>query len=320
MTVEDRIVSLAKELGIELFSATEANPLEEWIPNSETVRQKIEPDPHSICKQAKCVLLLGCFIDWEYKDIPGYATVSAYYPVSNRLYNATVEFILELRKLGVFAVHGNKIPVKPYAVICGFGKQGRNSLLITQNHGSRIALSAVLVDRTLGFHACLGKHENPYLESCNTCLACVKNCPTNALRQTTPDPERCLRRWMMSGERIPVEYRDHMDNSLLGCDRCQDICPENLRHVIEKKDPPSCLSIDRLLTPDQNEISELGALIGENMARRKRVIGQAAIVAGNVGDTRYIPALQTLAALNNDYIADHAAWAIRKLMKQNGQS
>jgi len=70
----------------------------------------------------------------------------------------------------------NVLSVKHAAVLAGLGYIGKNSLLITQEYGNIVWLSAVLTDIELELDE-IKNGKCP--ENCNIC---VKNCPASAIK------------------------------------------------------------------------------------------------------------------------------------------
>jgi len=75
------------------------------------------------------------------------------------------------------------------------------------------------------------------LERCQNCSACLRNCPTGAIstERFVIHAERCL---TLHNEQpgdvpFPAWLDPHWHNCLLGCARCQNVCPQNkgLRRV-----------------------------------------------------------------------------------------
>ena len=67
------------------------------------------------------------------------------------------------------------------------------------------------------------------LDACKTCSLCLKQCPTDAISPNVfiLDIARCLTYLNESKDDIPQWVSSKMHNSLVGCIKCQDICPYN---------------------------------------------------------------------------------------------
>jgi epoxyqueuosine reductase len=115
---------------------------------------------------------------------------------------------------------------KALAVQAGLGWFGKNTLLIHRRFGTFTLLSGLLT--TLEF-----SYPPPPLRlpRCGTCTRCLEACPTQAL--ITPyqlDAARCLSYHLIeSKQEIPKEIAESNPGYVFGCDRCQDVCPHNIR-------------------------------------------------------------------------------------------
>jgi epoxyqueuosine reductase len=103
----------------------------------------------------------------------------------------------------------------------GVGFYGKNTLLITQRHGSWVVLGTLVTDVELA--------PTPRLDAdCGSCRLCIDACPTGALDEPgTLDSTRCLSYWTQSEESMPEAYRAELGAQVYGCDICQDVCPWN---------------------------------------------------------------------------------------------
>jgi epoxyqueuosine reductase len=70
------------------------------------------------------------------------------------------------------------------------------------------------------------------LHRCATCKACQKNCPTKAIsdKSTVIQAERCLAYFNEQPGNFPEWLDPASHNSIVGCMKCQSICPENIKY------------------------------------------------------------------------------------------
>ncbi|HEY2074092.1 MAG TPA: 4Fe-4S double cluster binding domain-containing protein, partial [Gaiellaceae bacterium] len=103
----------------------------------------------------------------------------------------------------------------------GVGFYGKNTMMITQRHGSWVVLGSLVTDVEL--------EATPPLDAdCGSCRLCIDACPTGALDEPgTLDATRCLSYWTQSAESMPDDYRERLGAQVYGCDICQDVCPWN---------------------------------------------------------------------------------------------
>jgi len=134
-----------------------------------------------------------------------------------------------LRRLGYEAKPSNSIALKRAAVLAGLGRQGKNTVVISSVHGPRLRFSSVLTSAEL-------EPDKPYtVDLCRDCDACVRACPTKALRPYEIDIKRCM---VYAAENPGSgEVKDEVrklerrlikrptPNSFLECTICLDACP-----------------------------------------------------------------------------------------------
>lgn len=111
---------------------------------------------------------------------------------------------------------------RPLAEKAGLGWTGKHSLLLNKEAGSWFFLGELLINLPLPVDA-------PVKEGCNTCVACINACPTNAIVEPyVVDGSRCISYLTIELHgAIPTEFRPLMGNRIYGCDDCQLICPIN---------------------------------------------------------------------------------------------
>jgi epoxyqueuosine reductase len=160
------------------------------------------------------------------------------------------------------------------------------------------------------------------MPSCGVCHRCLDACPTAAFPEPyVLDARRCisyltieLKGW------IPAELRPLMGNWVYGCDVCQVVCPFN-RFATPSGEasfrPANC---DAAAPP----LLDLLALDEAGFARRYRhspvrrikrrgLVRNACVAAGNWGSPRAVPALCALLDDAEPLVRGHAAWALGRI-------
>lgn len=119
-----------------------------------------------------------------------------------------------------------RVPLKLVAVRSGLAEYGRNNITYTRENGSFHRLAA--------FYVNFPCEEIPWdkkkvMESCSSCDECLKHCPTGCIRAETflVRGEKCLTFHSESNRSLPDWVDPAWMNALVGCMRCQSICPEN---------------------------------------------------------------------------------------------
>lgn len=126
------------------------------------------------------------------------------------------------------------LPLKLAAVRAGIGWQGKNSLLITKEYGSFLALGGIITDAPL-------ERDNviPMEDRCGNCVACRNACPANALEKPYKlNVDKCLSN-LLENEPLSEETRLVMGNRVLECDSCQLACPWNQKHLRVASEKPN---------------------------------------------------------------------------------
>jgi epoxyqueuosine reductase len=158
-----------------------------------------------------------------------------------------------------------KIPLKSLSVHLGLAVYGRNNLTYVPGFGSYHQICGYVVGgevgrrlrETLGRPAAQAAERS--LERCTACRACVKACPTGAVRgdRFLISADKCYT--LFSEKSGPILEKKCLPKSacLFGCLECQVVCPEN-------RGRPRLESTGISFTAD-----ETGVLLalGERMAR-----------------------------------------------------
>ena len=115
---------------------------------------------------------------------------------------------------------------RAWAKLSGIGWIGKNSLLINKNQGSYFFLAEIICDLDL-------EYDEPVLNRCGNCTRCIDACPTDAITKAQViDANKCISYLTIENkEKIPKELRGSINNSIFGCDICQDVCPWNKKSV-----------------------------------------------------------------------------------------
>jgi len=198
----------------------------------------------------------------------------------------------------------------------GVGFYGKNTMLITREHGSWVVLGTLVTDVEV--------EPTPPLDlDCGRCRLCIDACPTGALEEPgVLDANRCLSYWTQAPAPMPEEYREELGPSVYGCDICQDVCPwnrgvEKRRHDVPlPADAVPNVSLTDWLTRDGAElVSEVDRLyVPRNDPRWLR--RNALYALGNTGAPAELPLAVAWAASDDDVLADAGAWAATRMGEQ----
>ncbi len=204
------------------------------------------------------------------------------------------------------------------AETAGLGFFGKNTCLIDPSRGSFFFIASLMTNLVLE------PTPKKQMPNCGNCQNCIKNCPTGALVEPGKlDARKCISYLTIENkEGIPESLRSKIGNRLFGCDACQEACPFNIRDLRLKIQDlsPECgvggsLDLKDILSIQSDE-EFLGKFAGTPIMRAKRrgLLRNACVVAGNSGNESLIPYLEELIEREkDDIILDHARWAIQKL-------
>lgn len=125
-----------------------------------------------------------------------------------------------------FQVTKVKLPCKLMAVRSGLGMYGRNNICYVDGMGSFCWLGVYCTDMACDIDT-WGEYMT--MPSCSKCIACVKACPTGAIRtdRFLLHGKKCITLYNESVEGFPEWLEDSYHNALVGCMACQLACPVN---------------------------------------------------------------------------------------------
>lgn len=203
---------------------------------------------------------------------------------------------------------------KPLAAQAGLGWQGKHTNLVSRELGSWFFIGTILTNAEL-------LYDEPEIDHCGTCRACLDICPTQAF--TAPhqiDARRCISYLTIEHKgQIPHEFRKSIGNRIYGCDDCLAICPWN-KFARASREIKFAARED-LLEPKLGELLQLddaafrAKFSGSPVKRigRESFIRNVLIAAGNSGDESLKPALEALSTDPSATIREAATWARAEL-------
>jgi epoxyqueuosine reductase len=203
---------------------------------------------------------------------------------------------------------------KPLAAAAGLGWQGKNTILVSREHGTWLFLGAIFTTAELPPDA-------PEEDRCGSCQRCLDVCPTAAFPAPYQlDARRCLAYLSIEHKgHIPVEFRRPMGNRVFGCDDCLAVCPWNkfaaaAREVrfharAETDNPP----LAELLQLDDAAFRARFAGTPVKRTGRDRFLRNVLIAGGNSGDAGLLPLIEPLLADQSPLVRAMAVWGMRQL-------
>ncbi len=207
---------------------------------------------------------------------------------------------------------------KPLAALAGIGWQGKHTNLVSREHGSWLFLGAILTSAEIAPDAAEDDH-------CGSCRRCLDICPTAAFPEPYQlDARRCIS-YLTIEHKGPIarELRPLMGNRIYGCDDCLAVCPWNkfaeagretkLAARAETDNPP----IAELLALDDAAFRKRFAGTPLKRSGRDRFVRNAAIAAGNSGETSLAAHLVPLLGDGSPLVRGAAVWALARLIPRD---
>ena len=155
---------------------------------------------------------------------------------------------------------------RAWAKRAGLGWIGKNSNLISVEHGSFFFIGELILDIELPF-------DKPKLVSdhCGKCTRCIDACPTKAIvADKVVDARRCIsyQTIELKGD-LDENLKGRFENRVFGCDICQDVCPWNLKS--EPHHEPAFNPSEKLLTLSKNEWNKMDELLFAGLFKKSAV-------------------------------------------------
>ena len=212
-------------------------------------------------------------------------------------------------------VDANQHVDREAAARSGVGFYGKNTLLITQRHGSWVVLGTLVTDVEI--------EPTPPLDlDCGSCRLCIDACPTDALDEPgVLDSTRCLSYWTQAPAPIPEPYRARLDAQVYGCDVCQDVCPWNRGVEKRRADAPAAeahVSLVDWLRADPGELRDRYRRLYVPRDDVRWLRRNALVAAGNVGGAAERAAVEPFRESEDELLREHAAWALARLEERGG--
>jgi epoxyqueuosine reductase len=246
---------------------------------------------------------------------------SDHYAELRRALEAVADRLVEEGWRAVVLVDDNRLVDREAAYRAGLGWYGKNANLLLPGRGSWFVLGSVVTD------APLRPSVGPVDDGCGSCTRCLVACPTGAIvAPGVVDARRCLAWLLEAPGSFPEEFRVALADRIYGCDDCQEVCPPNRQ--AERRHPPGAAAPEDERWVPLVELLDLGDddLLARFARwyvprRQARYLRRNALVAlGNVGDGHdpdVERVLRAALASGDALVVEHAAWAARRLRRED---
>ena len=261
-------------------------------------------DPQTAYPWANAVL----FCVYPYTPYDDETLVASYYPASNRAYHAMKRLLAILEEQGIRAERANT-PYREQLAAYGIGSRMDNQLLYLEPYGTYFGLQSAML--ALPEPVSYTPRREPK-EVCDHCGLCKEVCFGAIKGDYAFDWTRCVHTYM-EGETIPQDAMEWLP-SLLGCMRCQAVCPKNPNQTIPIPDEiRSELDLAAILKGNRKATEKL---VGKNLAAPKRLLRQAIVLAANRGRVDALPYLLKLSETESERFGPELDYAISLLQKE----
>lgn len=343
--LSERVKALALAVGFDLAGVAQARPtpetryLHEWLARGFAGemdyiarRANERVDPRELLEGVRSIVMVGFVYDPGPRAAPEdgrfevarYAGGDDYHGVlldRIRAFETGLAVLAErpIRTRGY--VDTGPVLERVFAAYAGLGWIGKNTCLIHPRLGSYFFLGAVLTDLELA-------PDSREPDHCGSCRACLDACPTGAFPEPyVLDANRCISYTTIESRgAIPEELREAHGARGFGCDICQEVCPWNARERrVVPADPlglrariaprPEWVraSLDWVLALSEEDWRAATRRSALRRAGYRGLLRNALVVAGNSGDLSLAPLIRRHAEGEDPLIAEHAAWALRRL-------
>ncbi len=201
---------------------------------------------------------------------------------------------------------------REFAELAGIGWRAKNTLLINKTAGSWFFLAALLLDVPL-------QYDEPITTNhCGTCTACIDACPTDAfVAPHVLDATQCISYLTIEHRTaVPLPLRSQMQDWILGCDICQEVCPWNrkapLSHESELKpiDGHNPIELRSLFEITDEQFRARFRKTPLWRPKRRGILRNAAIALGNKPHPDNLIALALGISDCEPLVRGAAAWAL----------
>ena len=287
-------------------------------------------DPQKVLQGAKSVVVLALnYFQGEQGQrseaatgkIARYAWGDDYHDVIGRKLNKVDQFLRDFGGKQKCYVDTGPILERDHAAQAGIGWHGKNTMLVDERLGTWFFLAEILTTLEL-------PPDEPAPDRCGTCKRCITACPTGAI--TAPhrlDARRCISYLTIELKgSIPVELRPLVGDRIFGCDDCLDVCPWNrfarISHetAFSARQSTTSIPLRKYLELNDTEFRALFKKSPIKRIKRPGFLRNVCVALGNVGNVLDLPALECAAADPEPLIAEHAAWAIQRILERSRES
>lgn len=294
----------------------------EWLARGEEKRC----DPQQVLPGARFVIVVALNY-WQGEratpatqaatgKIARYAWGDDYHEVMLPKLERLDEFLCERGGKQKCYVDTGPILERDHAAEAGIGWHGKSTMLIDPKLGTWFFLAEILTTLELS-------PDEPQTPRCGSCTRCIVACPTGAITDSHRlDARRCISYLTIELKgSIPLELRSLIGDRIYGCDDCLDACPWNRFASVSREaafaaGPAIGMSLRDYLALDDAQFRALFHHSPIKRIKRRGFLRNVCVALGNVGNHADLPALRRAASDPERLIAEHATWAIDRILER----
>ena len=251
--------------------------------------------------------------------IARYAWGEDYHQVMLRKLDRLDEFLQEHGGAQRCYVDTGPILERDHAAEAGIGWHGKSTMLIDPKLGTWFFIGQIFTTLEL-------LPDPPQRARCGTCSRCVTACPTGAITADHRlDARLCISYLTIELKgSIPIELRPLIGDRIYGCDDCLEACPWNrfasvAREIAFAATPAIHMSLRDYLALDDDQFRALFRRSPIKRIKRRGFLRNVCVALGNVGTLNDLPALKRAAFDSEPLVAEHATWAIDRILERSMQ-
>jgi epoxyqueuosine reductase len=333
-TPKDKLVAYAIELGFDSCRVASANAprhsgeFRSWLNEGAAGEmQWMERgagkrcDPQQVLPGVRSIIIVGLSY-WQGERpvrrgtgrIARYAWGDDYHELMLARLEKLSAFLADLGGSQKCYVDTGPILERDHAAEAGIGWHGKSTMLIDAKLGTWFFLGEILTTLEL-------PPDPPQTDRCGSCTRCITACPTGAITEPHRlDARRCISYLTIELKgSIPLELRPLIGDRIYGCDDCLEACPWNRFAAVSHEArfaarPAIDMELRDYLVLNEAEFRELFRGSPIRRIKRRGLLRNVCVALGNVGDELDLPALRRAAADPEPLIAEHAAWAIDRIL------
>ena len=290
-------------------------------------RPERRADPRGLWADVRSVIMLGVNYGPDQNPLAilehrTRGAISVY--AQGRDYHDLIKKRLRALARWLVGAHGGEVKVfvdtaavmeKPLAQAAGLGWQGKHTNLVSREFGSWLFLGAIFTTLEL-------PRDEPDVDHCGSCRACLDICPTSAFPAPYKlDARRCISYLTIENKGpIPHGFRKAIGNRIYGCDDCLAVCPWN-KFAQAGRETKLAARAD-LRAPALAELARLDdtafrARFTRSPVKRigrDRFVRNVLIAIGNSKDAALAVEAERLLEDASPLVRGAAAWALSQLM------